>query len=317
MLDGHGSRVDATSVGLAAERLVKGLFKVRVLALLSSTAHKQAIATVISRSAVGADGALAGVVVFVSYAVFLYVNFSGYIDVVLAIAGLMGFTLPENFANPFAADSFIDFWNRWHITLSTWLKEYVYMPMLTSLMRRYPEKAVAPYLGIVAYFVTFFLVGVWHGQNSTFAFFGVLQGLGVAVNKLFQVLAAKRLGRAGFRKLSDNPLWCAVGRGLTFTWFTFSLTWFWSDWASIRAIYSSLSTVQIVLCWSGVFVAATIVLSTWEAVRALVAPEASPVNRLLVSRYPRTAWTTVLVIVVAAMGILLDQPVPEIVYGKF
>lgn len=77
--------------------------------------------------------------------------------------------------------------------------------------------------------MTFFLVGIWHGQSSVFFFFGFLQGSGVALNKLFQVFAVRRLGRQGYRELSANAIWCAVSRGLTFTWFTFTLAWFWSD----------------------------------------------------------------------------------------
>ena len=70
------------------------------------------------------------------YPLFLYANFSGYIDIVIALARLMRVRLPENFDRPFSASSFLDFWNRWHITLSKWLKTYVYNPLLVALMRR-------------------------------------------------------------------------------------------------------------------------------------------------------------------------------------
>ena len=70
------------------------------------------------------------------YPLFLYANFSGYIDIVIALARLMRVRLPENFDRPFSASSVLDFWNRWHMTLSNWLKTYVYNPLLLALMRR-------------------------------------------------------------------------------------------------------------------------------------------------------------------------------------
>ena len=76
--------------------------------------------------------------------------------------------MPENFDWPFLAENFIAFWGRWHITLSNWLKTYVYTPLLMSSMRRFPAPSLEPYLGAFAYFVTFFLVGAWHGQTSMF-----------------------------------------------------------------------------------------------------------------------------------------------------
>ena len=73
----------------------------------------------------------------VTYPFFLYANFSGYIDIVVAVARLMRVRLPENFDRPFSASSFIEFWSRWHITLSNWLKTYVYNPL--------PHDANAPH----------------------------------------------------------------------------------------------------------------------------------------------------------------------------
>ena len=68
----------------------------------------------------------------------------------------MRIQLPENFNWPFSAASFLDFWNRWHITLSKWLKNYVYTPLLVALMRRIPSPSMEPLLGVVCFFVTFF-----------------------------------------------------------------------------------------------------------------------------------------------------------------
>src|SRR5450755_4335504 len=187
----------------------------------------------------------------VVYPFFLYANFSGYIDIVIALARLMRVRLPENFDRPFSASSFLDFWNRWHMTLSTWLKTYVYNPLLVALMRRISSLAMQPFLGVFCFFVTFFLIGVWHGRTSEFIIFGVLQGGGVAVNKFWQVGLTSALGRKGYKELAKNPLYVAFGRGLTFTWFAFTLFWFWADWKQIHMIFSAVN----LLSWAGVWLA--------------------------------------------------------------
>jgi D-alanyl-lipoteichoic acid acyltransferase DltB (MBOAT superfamily) len=169
-----------------------------------------------------------GVTIVAIYPIYLYFNFSGYTDAAIGAARLFRIELPEHFDRPFTSENFINFWSRWHITLSAWLKAYVYIPLLIALMRRFESPRYEPYFGVFAFFVTFFLVGAWHGQTSKFLFFGVLQGAGVAVNKLYQIEMTTILGRRGYRLLCDNPLYRMLSRGLTFTWFAFRLLWFWS-----------------------------------------------------------------------------------------
>jgi alginate O-acetyltransferase complex protein AlgI len=301
----------------ALERIVRGAFKVRVLAFLFSTIHEGAVRSVIGAQGDFSERCFHGGIIFVSYTLFLYANFSGYIDVALGIASLLGMKLPENFDRPFSATSFIDFWSRWHITLSNWLKDYVYLPLVTNLMRRFPQRSVEPYIGVLAYFVTFFLVGIWHGSTSVFLFFGLLQGGGVSFNKLFQVIATAKLGRKRYRELSAGPIWLAVSRGLTFTWFTFTLTWFWSDWGQIQHLYSALGPQAGVTLWAGVLVISTIGLACWEEARVRIERFSESRGNLLASRYLRTAWLTALLAGMLAIGFLVNQPIPEIVYGKF
>src|SRR5258708_37770208 len=97
-----------------------------------------------------------------------------------------------------------------------------------TLLRRCPSRWFESYLGVLAYFVTFFLVGAWHGQTSMFLFFGVLQGGGVAANKLYQVTMTSGLSRKGYRALAANPTYAAWARGLPFTRFALTMVWFWS-----------------------------------------------------------------------------------------
>ena len=163
--------------GEAFGRIVVGFFKVNVLSLLFSSIQSQALGSLSAQQSFPAR-VLTGALIAASYPFYLYCNFSGYIDIVIGLARFLRIRLPENFNRPFSSDNFINFWSRWHITLSEWLKTYVYNPLLLKLMRRFPARGLDPFLGVVAFFVTFFLIGVWHGQTPTFIFFGVSAGPG-------------------------------------------------------------------------------------------------------------------------------------------
>jgi len=302
------------SIGEAVERIIVGLFKTNALALVLSDVQNSAIAE-LSRG--GARHFAMGVISFTAYPLFLYCNFSGYIDMVIGIGRLLGITLPENFQRPFSSDSFSEFWNRWHITLSAWLRTYVYTPLLISLMRKYPMEKLEPVWAVSAFFVTFFLVGVWHGQTDAFLFFGFLQGLGVSMNKLYQILMMKGMGRKAFRSLSSSHPYVIAARGLTFTWFTFTLLWFWSNFNQIGKLFAALGWQQVVLVWLAIWVGASVILATWEFLRAAVLSIQWRGNLVIESRYWRTAWDTALAITSAAVMLLSNQPAPELVYKAF
>ena len=264
------SGLSVTLVGVALERIVTGFFKTMIAATVFSTIQNIALGEIATAPGVPSK-ALAGAVTVAAYPFFLYCNFSGYIDIVIGVARLVHIELPENFDRPFSADSFIGFWSRWHITLSEWLKTYVYNPLLMGLMRRFPAEAMAAVWGVAAYFVTFFLIGVWHGRTPSFLFFGVLQGLGVSVNKAYELLLRGLLGRKRAKALASSVVYMALSRGLTFTWFTFTLLWFWSDWARIDALANSMGGPALFGCFGLIFAAATLALSLWEALRAVLA----------------------------------------------
>lgn len=100
----------------------------------------------------------------------IYCDFSGYSDIALGSAMLFGFNLIENFNRPFSAKSFSDFWNRWHISLSNWLRDYMYYPLVLSAGR------VSKLKIYLSTFVTLVVIGLWHGANWTFGVFGAIHG---------------------------------------------------------------------------------------------------------------------------------------------
>jgi D-alanyl-lipoteichoic acid acyltransferase DltB (MBOAT superfamily) len=109
------------------------------------------------------------------YAVQIYADFSGYTDIAIGVALLLGFKFPENFNAPYTARSLQDFWRRWHMTLSRWLRDYVYIPLGGS---RGDKRRT--YRNVM---ITMLLGGLWHGAAWTFVFWGLLHGTGLAVGR--------------------------------------------------------------------------------------------------------------------------------------
>ena len=256
-------------IGLQLERIVRGFFKVNVLAMLFDMVRADALAQMYQPLPLSLK-LYAAFRLAIVYPLFLYSNFSGYIDIVIALARLLRGRLPENFDRPFSASSVLDFWNRWHITLSDWLKTYVFNPLLVALMRRISSVAVQPFLAVFCFFVTFFLIGLWHGRTPEFIVFGLLTGGGMSINKLWQLGLARAMGLKSYKGLAKNPIYAAFGRGLNFIWFAFTLFWFWGDWKQIVRVFDALTLVQWLAVWIAAWLAATVVLAVWEWLRAIL-----------------------------------------------
>lgn len=309
-------RLGPRVVGLQLERIVRGFFKVNVLAMVLNVVHLGALAN-LTKPLPPETGLLAAFQITVIYPFFLYANFSGYIDIVIALARLMRVRLPENFDRPFSACSVIEFWNRWHMTLSNWLKTYVYNPLLIALMRRFPSPSAAPMLGVFSFFVTFFLIGLWHGRTSEFLIFGVLAGGGVSMNKLWQLGLAQIFGRKGYKTLAANLLYRSFARGLNFVWFAFTLFWFWGDWQELKKIFWALSALEWLAVWMAVWILATAFLASWEWLRASLLKIETAGEPVFINRYARVVYASALGMTALIMTVLLSQPAPPIVYKAF
>jgi D-alanyl-lipoteichoic acid acyltransferase DltB (MBOAT superfamily) len=116
-----------------------------------------------------------------SYTYQLYFDFSGYSDMALGLGLIFGFRLPMNFDSPYKATSIIEFWHRWHITLSNFFRDYVYIPLGGN------RHGLVRQLGILLFVMA--LVGLWHGADWTFVIFGVYHGLLLAAAHLLQLLS--------------------------------------------------------------------------------------------------------------------------------
>jgi D-alanyl-lipoteichoic acid acyltransferase DltB (MBOAT superfamily) len=252
----------------------------------------------------------------VCYTVYLYANFAGYMDIVIGVGALMGQQLPENFNRPFLARSFLDFWSRWHMTLSDWFKTYVFNPLLKVLAARFTSARLAPYLGVIAFFVTFLIMGVWHGTTAVFVVYGLLMGAGASVNKLWQVLMTRRLGKKGYKALAEKTLWIYLSRGLTFAYFALALCCLWVDMAQLLAVLHRLGAVGLIGCYLALSVAAGLAFLAWDALMSVVAPLRHKVNDVssgVVARNLSMAFQVLLIVTVASFF----HKAPEFVYRAF
>lgn len=303
-------------IGGALERIVTGLFKILVVATLLSVVQKS-VARQLVNGATFSPRVGAAAMLVALYPVYLYFNFSGYTDLVIGIARFFRIRLPENFDRPFTSASFIDYWSRWHMSLSNWLKTYVYNPSLTAMMRRIKSPRVLPYAGAAALFLTFFLVGAWHGRTSKFLFFGLLNGAGVAANQAYRIILTKRLGRKPYNAMAVRPFYIMIGRGLTFSWVGFTLLWFWSDWPELGRYAGLLGPSGIAALWIVLPIASAIVLALLIRLRAVALRPQIGGEPLLASHYVRTARLSAMLFLILMVQGVMNAAAPEIVYKDF
>jgi len=157
--------------------------------------------------------------------IYLYWNFSGYMDIVIGMSRLAGFVLPENFNRPFQTNGFIDFWTRWNMTLTHWFRTYVFGPLFKVLVSR--TNIDTRIQAVFSLFVTFLLVGAWHGTTSPFLVCGVLLGLAAAINKTYQDWIGGWLGKKRYRVLTENFVYQCFCFGLTFVFMSIAIVPFW------------------------------------------------------------------------------------------
>jgi D-alanyl-lipoteichoic acid acyltransferase DltB (MBOAT superfamily) len=157
------------------------------------------------------------IVGFLLYTVEIYADFSGYTDIALGSARLFGINLTQNFNKPFFSTSLTDFWRRWHISLSTWVNNYIFTPLSMWISITFPFKK----WGIIfSVFFSFLLLGIWHGSDINFALFGAIQGA---------ILGCEILTTKIRKRLSESIptiIYKALSTGLTLLVFAFSCIFF-------------------------------------------------------------------------------------------
>jgi alginate O-acetyltransferase complex protein AlgI len=258
--------LDRQRVFEAFARIVRGFVKVAAISAIFQYLFSNLSGRLLDPALAQSWGliALSWLACAVCYTVYLYANFAGYMDIVIGVGWLMGQALPENFNEPFKARSFLDFWARWHMTLSEWFKTYLFNPLLRVLAARFTSAAAAPYLGVAAFFVTFLVMGVWHGTTSVFVVYGLLMGAGASVNKLWQVVALRRWGKKRYKAAGERALAIYLARGLTTSYFALAITCLWVDMAQLGWLVSRLGPHGIVAVFVLLAVMTALAYAAWD-----------------------------------------------------
>jgi len=191
-------RPDAEAMARAVQMFVFGLFKKMVFA----DTFAKAVTWGFDQFDRISKGEL--LLVMLAYTFQIYFDFSGYSDMAIALGEMFGFSMPANFNSPYKAVSITDFWKRWHISLTTFLREYVYFPLGGS------RKGTArTYLNIM---IVYLISGIWHGAGWMFVLWGALNGLCQILERVFHTV------------LEKVPVWirrCATFMVLCFLWIIF------------------------------------------------------------------------------------------------
>ncbi len=156
-----------------------------------------------------------------AYALVIYCDFSGYSDMAIGIARWVGFRIPPNFNKPYQSSSITEFWRRWHISLSSWLRDYVYIPLGGNRHGKFRQ-----YINLM---LTMLIGGFWHGASWKFIFWGGVHGGALALDKLYK----RKQPAAGWRKLTGILFTFHL---VCFCWIFFNAPTFESAWMLIHQI---------------------------------------------------------------------------------
>jgi D-alanyl-lipoteichoic acid acyltransferase DltB (MBOAT superfamily) len=313
-----GIRLTEAALVVAASRIIAGLFKVFVMSSTFDGLFTTTSTVYLAPAEIA--GGLAAAVSYAAaaslYALYLYYNFSGYTDIAIGVGRLFGFAIPENFNRPFAARNFIEFWTRWHMSLSDWFKIYLFNPFLKALLVRFPKSSLAPFNAVVAFFLTFLVIGLWHGTTIIFLYYGLVLGFGISVNKLYQVLLIKHLGKKGFQALAANTRYAAMCRGMNFAYFAIALTCFWVDTTRLASLCNALGTSGVVVAFGIITIGATVI--------GIVADRVGAIKTRMTARFAswrkhaavNNAWLATEILALTAVATLFNAS-PEFVYQGF
>jgi len=180
-----GNKLDITNLSEGARRVLFGFFKKLVIAdrLLP------VIRELVTENIHGADV----IIVLIMYSVALYCDFSGGIDIALGTGRIFGVRLPENFNKPFLAVSITDFWQRWHITMGSWFRDYLFYPLSTAKPVRFISRWIQDKIGynigkrIPVYFITLIVwsaTGAWHGVSLSYVGWGLVNGIVIMLSQM-------------------------------------------------------------------------------------------------------------------------------------
>lgn len=145
-----------------------------------------------------------------AYSFYLFFDFAGYSLIAIGISYILGIKTPENFNKPFISKDIKDFWNRWHMTLSFWFRDFIYTRIIMAALKNKGLRKYKYASSYVGYLITMGLMGIWHGTDIYYILYGLYHGLLIVATDLFQ----RKVG--WYKKVKDNILWKCLSIFVTF-----------------------------------------------------------------------------------------------------
>jgi len=233
----------------------------------------------------------------IAFAMQIYFDFSGYTDIAIGCARILGFHFPVNFARPYLATGIQDFWHRWHISLSLWLRDYLYIPLGGNRQGK-----LKTYGNLI---LTMLLGGLWHGASWNFVIWGGYHGALLAIGKLF---SRSRKNKRNPLALLFSPLAVAVTFGLVcIGWVFFRAATLHDSLFVLQQMFDGAKGVWLLKRWHMWLIAASLIVATleekWEMIDRL--PKA-----------PRWAFVCSIVAVLLCLEIfsVIDEKIPFIYF---
>lgn len=270
---------------------------------------------------VSAATGLTAVIATVLFAIQIYCDFSGYTDIAIGVARMMGIKLCDNFNQPYLATSIKDFWRRWHISLTSWFTDYVYIPLGGS--------RCALWRWALNVMIVFLLSGLWHGAALTFIVWGGIHGVYQIVGKLKNVGLQKLVDKGKLKMPPDNAATTAVRRTITFALVCFAWIFFrgnsltdcgviitkiFTDWsgsiAAVKAIGLDLTAIIGIMLMCAILALSQRVIR-FDATGAGLLDKASSVSRSVAYVF------MIMAIVVAWIALLSGGGESSFIYFQF
>lgn len=248
------------------------------------------------------------------YALQIYCDFSGYSDMAIGLALLLGFKFPMNFNAPYKSRSITEFWRRWHISLSSWLKDYLYISMGGNRKGKFRQ-----YMNLI---ITMLLGGLWHGASLKFVLWGGLHGLLLVVDKIWKSLFPKLSPVKSRGDRNGKPSWLVSVIGWAVTFHLVCLAWIFFRCDSLDDAFAMLTQIathfqpQVILQWfDGYWFVATLMIMGF--VLHFIPQRVSSLTKRAVVSMPFVVQALLIVVVVYIVIQIKSSDVQPFIYFQF
>jgi alginate O-acetyltransferase complex protein AlgI len=292
----------------AFELIFRGLFKKIVVSSFVETQIVKPVFDVpVGHSKIEVLFAILG------FAVQIYADFSGYTDIAIGIALLLGIRFPQNFNAPYRSLSIQDFWRRWHMTLSRWLRDYLYIPLGGNRKSTIFGRAVGEGRTYLNLFLTMVIGGLWHGANWTFVVWGIIHGAGLGIERLIKERWARRGPLGVPAPIVKTLQWAVTFVIVCAAWVFFRATSFENAFSIFHELFAGEGTVGAVSKVTPVLMAVVVLmfLSQWV-------PDRLPQRvSVLFAQCPPLFQVLCAAVALTMLNVLGPEGIPTFIYFQF